>query len=230
MIELDINIIRISIAVCMLSIATALDIKNREIHDGLWIIFGVISAVLLFFEPNLQQTLLTIGFSLIVAPFVLLMWRFGLFGGADAFGVIVLASLAPMTTLSEHTVTPFTIVVNSAILSILPLVGNLIKNLIALAKKENIFEGFEESALKKIFAMFIGYRSKNPKYSFSIEQTIGGEKKLDLRLHNSDKEQFCYTKNTWVTLGLPYMVFIFGGFLIQLIYGDIFFNIFNILK
>lgn len=223
MYDVDISLVRISLAILMLGIATIIDIRKREIHDLLWVVFGGISVLLLIFQSDLENTLLTIGFSLIVAPFVLLVWRIGLFGGADALGIIVLASLAPMLTLSENMVTPFTIILNSAILSILPLLFNFIKNIISLVKNESIFEGFNESQFKKILAMFIGFKSKNPKYCFSIEQTIGNEKKLDLRLQNSDKTEFCSKSNSWVTIGLPYMVFIFGGFLIQLFFGDIFF-------
>jgi len=230
MFDVDITLARMGLAIVMLGIATIIDIKKREIHDSLWLVFGGISVILLIFEPNLENALVTVGFSLIVAPFVLLVWRFGLFGGADALGIIVLASLAPMLTLSENMVTPFTVVLNSALLSVIPLLFNFIKNLISLAKNEDIFEGFNESQFKKIFAMFIGFKAKNPKYCFSIEQTIDNEKKLDLRIQNSDKTEFCSKSNSWVTIGLPYMMFIFGGFLIQLFFGDIFFMFSTILS
>ncbi len=92
MIELDIFQIRILFALVMLGSATIIDIRKREISDLMWIIFGVISVILLFFEPDLTQALFGVGFSLIVAPLVLVLWRFGLFGGADALGLIVLSA------------------------------------------------------------------------------------------------------------------------------------------
>ena len=227
MFEFDNNLLRILIAIIMLGIATIMDIKKREIHDGLWIIFGAIAVILILFEPEKEQFLIKLGFSLIVAPFVLIAWRFGLFGGADALGIITLAGLSPMLSFSDTTITPFTILVNSAIISIIPLLYNFIKNCIALANNENIFEGFSETKSKKIIAMFLGHIAKNPRYSFSIERQEGNTKKFDIKLHNAETEEFCNTPNSWVTLGLPYMIFILAGYLIQIFHGDLIFQLIN---
>ena len=221
MLELDIFHIRIIFALVMLSSATIIDIRKREISDLMWIVFGAISVVLLFLEPDIIQAAFGVGFSLIVAPLVLILWRFGLFGGADALGIIVLAALAPMATLSESGVSPFTIVVNSAVLSVSPMIFNFVRNSILILRKNDIFHDFDEPTSKKIFVMFLGYRSKNPKYSFSLEQQVGKKKKLNIALHHSDTAEFCTTPDTWVTPGLPFMIFILGGFIIQLLFGDL---------
>ena len=221
MIELDILHIRILFALAMLGTATIIDIRSREISDFLWIVFGGISVVLLFFEPNIIEAAFGVGFSLIVAPLVLILWRFGLFGGADALGLIVLSALAPMATLTGSVVSPFSIVVNSALLSVSPMIFNFIRNSILVARKEDIFQDFDETTSKKIFAMFLGYRSKNPKYSFSLETQVGKKKRLNIALHHSDTAEYCTTPDTWVTPGLPFMIFILGGFIIQLFFGDI---------
>ncbi len=218
--EIDIIHIRIILALVMLSSATIIDIRKREISDLMWIVFGAISVVVLFFEPNLMEAAFVVGFSLIVAPLVLILWRFGLFGGADALGLIVLAALAPMATLSDSVVSPFSIVVNSALLSISPMIINFIRNSVLLLRKEDIFNDFDETKSMKIFAMFLGYRSKNPKYCFSLEKQVGKKKKLNIALHHSDTAEYCTTPDTWVTPGLPFMIFILGGFIIQLLFGD----------
>lgn len=221
MIELDIFHIRIIFALAMLGSATLVDIKKREISDLWWIVFGAISVVLLFFESDVLEAAFGVGFSLIVAPLVLILWRFGLFGGADALGIIVLAALAPMATLSGSGVSPFTIVVNSALLSVTPMIFNFIRNSILILRKIDIFRDFDEPNSKKVFAMFLGYRSKNPKFSFSLERQVGKKKRLDIALHHSDTAEFCTTPDTWVTPGLPFMIFILGGFIIQLLFGDV---------
>jgi preflagellin peptidase FlaK len=220
MIELDVFQIRILFALVMLGSATIIDIRSREISDLIWIVFGAISVVLLFLEPNVIEAAFGVGFSLIVAPLVLILWRFGLFGGADALGLIVLSALAPMATLSDSPVSPFTILVNSALLSVSPMIVNFIRNSILL-RKEDIFHDFDEPKSKKIFAMFLGYRSKNPKYSFSLETQVGKKKRLNIALHHSDTAEYCTTPDTWVTPGLPYMIFILGGFIMQLLFGDV---------
>jgi len=126
-----------------------------------------------------------------------------------------------MATLSDSVVSPFSIVVNSALLSVTPMIVYFIRNSLLILRKEDIFQGFDETKSKKIFAMFLGYRSKNPKFSFSLEKRVGKEKKLNITLHHSDTAEYCTTSNTWVTPGLPFMIFIFGGFILQLLFGDV---------
>ena len=223
--ESNINEIRIILSLAMLGCATYWDLKSREISDFLWIVFGGISVVLIFFTPNLTNTLVTIGISMIIAPIAIILWRLGLFGGADAFGLIVLAALSPQLSFSSGFVTPLTTLTNSAILSAVPILLNISRNLIALARKENIFDGFEnETRRNKIFALFLGYRAKNPKFSFSIEKCDGSIKKLDFSLKNADSAEFCSSNDTWVTPGIPYMIYIASGFVVQIVYGDIIFN------
>ena len=208
----------------MLSIATISDIWKREIHDILWIIFGAVAAVLIVFSPDPLSIVKNVGISLIVAPLAIALWRIGVFGGADALGLIVLAALAPQMSLSTNIVTPFTTLTNAALLSIIPIFVNVIRNLVAISNHEDIFEGFEETRLKKTLAMFFGYRARHPKYSFSIEKNEGDSKKLDFSLKHAENEQFCTTSNTWVTPGIPYMIYITAGFVVQLLFGDIIFN------
>ena len=221
MIELDIFHIRILLALVMLISATIIDIRKREISDLMWVVFGAISVVILFLEPNLAEAAFSVGFSLIVAPLVLILWRFGLFGGADALGLIVLSALAPMATFSDSAISPFTILVNSALISVSPMIINFIRNSVLILRNDDIFHDFEETKSKKIFAMFLGYRSKNPKYSFSLDQPVGKKKRFNIVLHHSDTAEYCTTADTWVTPGLPFMIFILGGFIIQLLFGDV---------
>jgi preflagellin peptidase FlaK len=221
---IELNHLRIILALGMLGYASFTDLTKREISDYVWIIFGALAAILLIFEPMLSNALINIGISLIVAPVVLIIWRIGLFGGADAFGIIVLAALAPQITLAEGVITPFTILSNTVLISITPLFFNFFRNLIELVKKNDIFEGFDEPTGKRIMAMFLGYRAKNPKYGFSIEKKVGKHKKLNLVLHHAEYAEFCSTPNTWITPGVPYMLFITAGFIIQLLYGDIIFS------
>jgi len=225
---LEFESIRILSAVIMLGIASFYDIWKREIHDVLWIGFGAFSVVLLFIDPNFSESVMAILISLIIAPFAILLWRTGMFGGADAFALIVLASLAPMVTLTNNPVTPLTTISNGALLFVFPLLANVIRNSISILKNENIFEGFNESKFKKSLAMIIGYRAKKPNYGFAIEKTEGGQKKLNIVFHNAETTEFCSSKNTWITPGIPYILLITGGFIIQLIYGDILMNFFGI--
>lgn len=221
--------IRIVLALVMLGIACASDIKKREISDVIWIVFGAIAACLIPFSGAIQDELLKIGISMIIAPIAIIVWRFGLFGGADAFALIVLAGLVPNATLTNGTITPFTILTNAVLLSIIPMLVNVTRNSILLAKKRDIFEGFEETRSRKILAMFIGYRAANPKFGFSIEKKMGKKKRLNLSIQHAEYAEFCDKKDTWITPGVPYMIFIAAGFVVQLLYGDIIFSAFSAL-
>ena len=222
----DINSIRIILAVLMLGIASYTDIRKREIDDRIWMIFGGLSAVMLFLTPNIFDSLRTVGIFLIIAPAVIIIWRIGFFGGADAFALIVLASLAPGSTFTESQINPFTTLTNTVLLSIIPVVVNMLRNVLSLIRHEDIFKDFENETRKnKIIAMFIGHRSKNPRFSFSIETQVRNVKNLDFSLKNADSAEFCSSPDTWVTPGIPYMVYILGGFVVQLVFGDLIFNL-----
>lgn len=228
MIDIPLNEIRIILALSMLSIATASDIKNREISDIIWIVFGAIGAILVVFSPDIGEGLLGIGISLIVAPIALIIWRVGLFGGADAFALIALAVLAPNITMSENMITPFTALTNAVVLSVIPMLVNVTRNTVLIATGRKIFDGFDETTSRKIAAMFIGYRASNPKFGFSIERSKGKQKKLNLSLQHAENTAFCSKTDTWITPGIPYMIFITAGFVLQLIYGDILFSVFKL--
>ena len=220
----EITIVRMIAAFVMLGLASFFDLKKREINDILWIGFSALSAVLIFISPDIWTSLRIVGMSLIIAPVALILWRFGVFGGADAFCLIVLTSLAPMFTLSTSQITPFSTLTNAAILSVTPLFVNLCRNVMSILRKEDIFEGIDETRTKKMIAVFIGYKAKNPKYSFSLERVVDGKKRLDFSLKHAEQALFCNDHGVWVTPGVPYVLYITAGFVIQVLYGDIIFN------
>lgn len=217
----DFDLVRIFIAIAMLGLASGIDLKKREINDILWIGFAGLAVLLLFVAPDFWTTLKMVGLSMIIVPVALVLWRFGIFGGADAFCLIVLAGLAPMSSITQSQITPFTTLTNAAILTVIPIFVNLGRNTISIIRGNDIFNGIDESRLKKILAMFIGYRTKNPKYSFCIEQTVDGKRHLDFSLKHAENSSFCSESDMWVTPGLPYVLYITGGFIIQVLYGDV---------
>jgi len=220
----EITVVRMIAAFAMLGLASFFDLKKREINDILWIGFSALSALLIFLSPDIWASLRIVGVSLIIAPIALVLWRFGVFGGADAFCLIVLASLAPMFTLNTTQITPFSTLTNAAILSVTPLFVNLFRNVVSILRKDDIFEGLDETRTKKMIAVFIGYKAKNPKYSFSLERVVDGKKRLDFSLKHAEQALFCNDHGVWVTPGVPYVLYITAGFVIQVLFGDIIFN------
>lgn len=217
----ELFIIRIVLAFSMLAIACYFDISKRSVHDYLWVGFSGAGLAILLVEPSPIDAITTIGFALIIAPIAIIAWRMGLFGGADSFALIALAVIAPQLTLSENIITPITTLSNAAILFVIPLFVNALRNLVSIMKHEDIFEGFNEITSKKIIAVFIGYRAKNPQYGFSMEKKAGKIKKLKFSFHHAENAEFTSMPDTWITPGIPYILLITGGFIIQIIYGDV---------
>jgi len=218
------DFIRIGIAFSMLGISSFLDLWKREIHDIFWVIFGIIAVILLFLDPTFYNKGIMIVFSLIIVPLALVAWKLGLFGGADAFALIVLAGISPMATIYGVNVTPFTTLTNAAILFIIPIFINILRNTMAILQHKDIFNGFNETRFKKIYAMCIGYKAKKPKFAFSIEKITKDGKKFNLTLHNAETTEYCTKENTWITPGIPYLILISIGYVIQIFYGDILVN------
>ena len=224
----DLFLIRIILALSMLTVGGIYDLWKREVHDYLWIIFGVSGGILLIFEPLQMEVIYSTLFALIITPISIIIWRMGLFGGADAFALIVLAVIAPQLTISENSVTPFTTLSNAAILFVIPLLINAFRNLVSTIKGDSIFDGFEEPMLKKIIISFLGHRAKNPKHGFLIEKTENGVKRISLSFHHAENEEFTKSKDVWITPGISYLLLILGGFLIQLVFGDLILTFFRI--
>ncbi|HZS74893.1 MAG TPA: A24 family peptidase C-terminal domain-containing protein [Candidatus Nitrosotalea sp.] len=222
---LDIGIVKILAAMVMLVLASLIDLKKREINDKLWIIFSCVAILLLFTSSDFWLDLKITGLSLIVSPIALILWRFGIFGGADALCLIVLAGLAPMSSMVQSQISPFTTLENASILTVIPLFINLGRNVASMIQGNDLFNGIHESNLKKMLAMFVGYRTKNPKHSFCIEQVIDGRRHLNFSPKHAEKTLFCHKSDVWVTPGLPYVLYITGGFIIQIMYGDLILNL-----
>lgn len=207
----------------MLAFASYADLKNREVSDYLWAIFGLIAVMLLILgiydEKIIQNTVLSLIFCV---PLSIIFWKKGLFGGADSFALILCGILSPFSFNGVYY--PTTIITNSLILMFPIFLINLLGNVQRLFQKTDIFEGFNEIWYRKILAMLLGKQTKS-KFGFPIEiKTING-KKFDFSLKNCETIEF-NSKNEWCSIGFPFILFILGGFIVQMFYGDVFLSLF----
>ena len=226
----ELGMARIVVAMIMLGLASVTDLRKREINDVLWMCFTGVAIFLLFFSSNILNELKTIGLALIITPIALILYRFGIFGGADALCLIVLAGIAPMSSIAQGQISPFTTLANASILTVIPLIINLCRNSISIIRGTDIFNGIEESKPKKLLAMFVGYKTNNPKHSFCIEQIVDGKRRLDFSPKHAENTSFCHDSDVWVTPGLPYVLYITGGFIIQIVYRDLILNFIHLIK
>ncbi|MEM2928391.1 MAG: hypothetical protein QXP60_05455 [Nitrososphaerota archaeon] len=99
-------------------------------------------------------------------------------------GIIITLFFLDPINLNKNIIHPFNSIIvltNSCIISLIIPFSIFIYNLYRILNKEKIFEGFEnEKIYRKIFALFIGYRTKKIKkrYATSIEKKINNKKKF----------------------------------------------------
>lgn len=220
---IDVNL---SVAAGMLLFSSYLDIKKREVPDKVWIIFGGIGAIMEVFEIFSGATsLVQLVISIVLATAIGMgLYYFGFYGGADGKALIVVGVLVPVFTpnIGLYSIAPLIVLTNGVLLSILLPVGILVFNFTRLLRKEQIFDGFSEPWYRKALACFLGYKQagKPREFQFSMERSddSAGSKKFQFSMMQDDFE----TKaNTWVTPGIPLLVFFTAGYFLMLGYGDL---------
>ena len=226
--------LNILIAAVMLLYTSYLDMKKREVEDKVWLIFGSIGVVLEIFEVHSGATnLFSLGIALILGTAIGMgLYFFGFYGGADGKALIVLALLFPrfVPATGIYTIAPLMILTNGILISVLLPIAIFILNITRLIRHQPIFDGFSEPVHRKLLACFLGYKQtgKPRDFQFGMEKTAqekttsgGGvveTRKFDFSMMRDDFE----TKSgTWVTPGIPLLVFFTAGFFALLVYGDL---------
>jgi archaeal preflagellin peptidase FlaK len=219
-----------TIAAVMLLFTSYLDLKKREVPDKVWLIFGGIGVALQAYEVStgstvLIQLLIGIGLGALVG---MGLFFFGFYGGADGKALIILGLLVPhfVPKVGIYSIAPLMILTNGVLVSIFLPIALLLYNLSLIARKKPIFQGFKEPVYRKALASILGYKQtgKPREFQFSMEKeptpemAASGERKFDFTLMRDDFE----TKSgTWVTPGIPLLVFFTAGYFLLLVYGDL---------
>lgn len=223
---------RIAVGLILLLYTSYLDIKRREVEDKPWIFFSIIGILFFVYEFVLNGMILD-WFLIIIsicitAPIAFILYYFGFYGGADAKALVTLSFILPIYSppLYLHPLAPLIVLTNAMVLVMALPVFFFLRNFYSLIKGDNIFSKFEDEPMwKKIVVFFIGYRLKNVKeddFYLSLEKTVDGKKKFVLSLLKDDEEfEFLQGKDIWGTPGIPLLLFLTGGFIMMLLFGDI---------
>jgi preflagellin peptidase FlaK len=226
--QLYLDIIRFFIGTIILSYASYTDIKTRRASNILWLLMGLIGAIILVVQY------VTTGFEnifyLLFIP-IMIMFMFVLFnlrlifGGADAKAIMALAILAPIHPkiidfpLWGESIMPFSWVIfsNAVIVFILIPISLLVYNII----KKNIEFPY----------CFLGYKMsvKKAKQSFvwPLEKLKNGKRKFSYmpKEFNVEKELKIFEdkgiKEIWITPKVPFMIPLLAGFLVSFFFGDV---------
>ena len=228
--QMMLDVIRLVIGISILSYASYTDIKTRRASNILWIIMGVIGAILLIIQY------FTIGFEnmyyLLFIPimiglvYVLFQLRL-IFGGADAKALMAIAILVPIEPaigqipIWKGGIMPFSwsIFANSLVVFVLIPISLLIYNI----TKKNIQFPYA----------FIGYKMSvqkaKEKFVWPLEKLENGKRKFIFMPKDFDAQEELaeFEKNNiteiWVTPKIPFMIPLLFGFILAFIFGDILF-------
>ena len=223
--------IRILSSLAMLLCGSYSDLKSREVNDNVWITFGIIGLGINFIQfiifglESISPIISIISFA-VSSGLAIFLYILRFYGGADAKAIIVLAIILPTypMTYELHPIAPLAVLTNGLFIALILPLGYLILNIMKIMKKERIFEGFEtESFSRKLVASLLGYRTRNigeSNFLLIMEQKIGDKKRFDFRMLN-DSFEFTSKANTWVTPGIPLLLFITVGFLLTMYPGDL---------
>jgi archaeal preflagellin peptidase FlaK len=230
----------------MLAIASILDIKSREIPDKVWLIFGSIglAITLLALADPLAQPFIVDKTSYI-AHYVLgvglvsvigyAVYRAGLFGGADPKALVAIALTLPTfdPIYKLYDFPALTSLTNALMISLSGMFYNIARNSLSLARGIPIFEGMEESGMRKALAFAVGFSSSSSssgKYLFAMEERDdSGKRKFLFNPAKYDEFTQNNENRIWMTQALPFIVYIAIGFAVMLIAGDLIALLFSIL-
>ncbi|MEM4648845.1 MAG: A24 family peptidase C-terminal domain-containing protein [Nitrososphaerota archaeon] len=230
MLEEVLTPIRIGIVAAGLSYASYRDWIAREVDDWVWVICGAAGAILtgadLISWWSLNRLLLISISIALSAGLALAFYFFGFYGGADAKAIIVISIALPIYSPPAriHPFTGLSSLSNGLIFSLLILLALLAWNLIALARGERIFEGFEhEKRVRKIAAMLFGIRSRNARrrrFWFPLETEREGRRYFNFNIFGLELEEIP-RDDCWITPGLPLLIPITAGFIFYILVGDV---------
>ena len=250
-----INIISVLVVLAFLGYGSWSDIKTREVSNTVWLLFAPIGVTLTVARLYLSPELLWISLAsiMIATSFALLLFYTGVFGGADAKGLICIGITIP--TLPEnipasvslfHPFFPVVILSNSFLVAVSMALYILVRNIFwKYSTRDGLFVGLEkEPAWKKIFALVSGYKAdfkeiEEKIYLYPLEEVVesGGavERRLNLFVEAEVERQDLIGKlrpyveravvprEIWATPGLPMLVFVTIGFMLALVLGDLIF-------
>ncbi len=239
---LVVDYVRTALSIAMLGYASYRDLRTREVHDYVWLFPALGGAVLGIYEVTMgaqsfADILLSVGFMAVLSG---VLWYLRLFGEADLLAFIALSIIHPRTPSFGFIGYPpllfsFTLIANSALSGLLPVFYTMASNLY-LSSSVSLFEAHPgASLLIKIGMISTGrFRElrdiRGPPFEYPLEDKGKLFLKPDFWDDEKANRDFKILREkergrVWVSATLPYIVVLFAGYLISVLYGDIIFTV-----
>jgi len=205
----------------MFAVAAFFDVKERKIHDIIWLIFGGTGAIL--YAVALPDTIDIVSMAVGVT-LASTFWFFRLYAGADALALISLSFILPTY---HDFIIPLSIVVIATTISVIyGIIYNISANSRTLLLDNKIFEEFDEPLYRRIVAFFLIHkRLKSEKFTFPAERIVSERRKFRFRYDPDDE----FSKDdVYVSLAMPLtLFFLIGlvGLIITIISLDLSFSV-----
>ncbi|MCA2004102.1 MAG: hypothetical protein LDL06_05000 [Candidatus Nitrosotenuis sp.] len=198
--------VRAVIAISMFAAAAFSDVRQRKIHDIVWLVFGGTGAILYAVEPpdlmNMVSMIVGIGMACT-------FWFLRLYAGADALALVSLSVILPTY---HGIIIPLSVVlIATAISAIYGVIYNVAANSKTFLNHKKIFEEFDEPIHRKLAAFFLIHKkAKNEKFVFPAERIVLERRKFRFRYDPDDE----FSKDeAYVSLAMPLTLFFLIGLL-----------------
>ncbi len=199
------EIVRIALALVLLSFASFRDAKTREVEDQIWAIMMLCGLIIFLLQTFLFLNTRIISYAIISVTVSFLMavtlFSFGLFGGADGKALIGIAFMFPYPFSSIYPksflipIFPIVVFFNALILTIVfPIFFVFLNSIDLIRYKKTIFRGLEHEPIYKKIILFITccrIRINGSKKNFypivSLEKREDGSLKQVINLFDRDR-------------------------------------------
>lgn len=190
----------------MFAVAAFFDVKERKIHDIIWLIFGGTGAILYAVVLPDVIDIVSMAVGVILAS---TFWFFRLYAGADALALISLSVILP--TYNDFIIPLSMVVIATTISIIYGIIYNVAVNSRTFLFDNKIFDEFDEPLYRRIVAFFLIHkRSKSEKFAFPAERIVSGRRKF--RFHYDPDDEFS-KDDVYVSLAMPLTLFFLIGLL-----------------
>jgi len=247
------DFVALLLSVVFLGYAACSDLRTREVSDWVWLVYFPVALIILGFRLYLDPKLLVMSLISIIATSALslLIFKFGIFGGADAKALICLGLALPtypscsrLLLSSINPAFPLVVLYNGYLFSLSTIVYCLIKNLDwRCLKGRDLFTGFVGlSTLKKAAALLTGFRTdfstlRKTVYLYPMEEVSKGDGVCrSIKFFTDaevDRDDLVRTlgvsvddkEEVWVSPGIPLLFFIWIALLSSSFLGDVLFGL-----
>ncbi|MCS7142818.1 MAG: hypothetical protein NZ920_03370 [Aigarchaeota archaeon] len=221
-----------------LAYASYQDYIRREIDDEVWLLCtSILLPMTLYDYLLLRSDLLLLSlFSIVTSALLSLLFYFGrLYGGADCKAIVTIALSAPLMESGGRTLPflPLSTMINGLVATTVVPIGLLVYNVYRIVRGERLFDGFEgEGVGRKVLASLLGTRVRDHsklKFWASMESPSNlSTRSFKFSMKIDDFGQ-ALRGDMWATPGIPLLVFITIGYLIAVVWGDVFLIIVRLL-